>query len=450
MAIDPRLLTLPAAELASRLASGALRASDLAEASLMRIAEREEAVGAFAWFDTEFVRRQARILDEWRGRGRALGPLHGLPVAVVDTIDTARVPTRNGTPADAQRVPEADAAIMERLRAAGALLIGKTETAELGYRQPPRTRNPVNPAHTPGVASSGSAAAVGAGMVPLAVGVEGGGSVIGPAAYCGSVGYKPSFGSISRRGTLALAPSLDTPGVFAADVASAAMLAEALFGYDAADPATSHAPHPRLLDAARSAPPVKPTFALVRTPFWDQASADTQGALGELAEHLAERCFEAELPAIFAECEIHFERVLEAEMARNLVGYGQRHGALLSAPLRETLERGGAILARDYLAAKDWQSVYRAGIMAILDRCDAILTPAAPGPAPEGLDNVGSPVFNRLWTFAGLPTITLPLLEAENGLPMGVQLVGRLGEDARLLRAARWLEQTILKGGTPE
>ncbi len=416
----------------------------------MRIAAREEAVGAFAWFDAEFVRRQARILDEWRGRGRALGPLHGVPVAVADTIDTARVSTRNGTPADAGRVPEADAAIMERLRGAGALLIGKTETAELGYRHPPRTHNPVNTAHTPGGASSGSAAAVGAGMVPLAVGVEGGGSVIGPGAYCGAVGYKPSFGSVPRRGTLALAPSLDSHGVFAADVESAAMLAEALFGYDAADPATSPAPHPRLLDAARSTPPVRPTFAFVRTPFWDQADDVMQAALEELAAHLAERCFQAELPAIFAECGIHFERVLEAEMARSFVGYGQRHGELLSESLRETLERGGAILARDYLAAKDWQSVYRAGIMAILDRCDAILTPATPGPAPEGLDNVGSPVFTRLWTFAGLPTITLPLLEAENGLPMGVQLVGRLGEDARLLRTAHWLEQTMLREGTPE
>ena len=216
--MNPALAGLGAVELRDRIARGALKAVDLAEALIARIAETEPELRAWAWHDPAFVRAQAEALDDQRGTGRPIGPLHGVPVGMKDIIDTARIPTENGTPLDAGRVPGRDAAVVERLRAAGALILGKTVTTELAFMEPPRTRNPAAPGRTPGGSSSGSAAAVAAGQVPLAVGTQTGGSVIRPAAFCGVVGFKPSFGAISRAGILAQSPSLDTVGVFAGSV----------------------------------------------------------------------------------------------------------------------------------------------------------------------------------------------------------------------------------------
>lgn len=433
------LLGLNAVELRDRIAGGALRAEELAQACLDQIAAREEALQAFAWFDAEHVRAQARACDAYRKTGRPVGALHGLPVGIKDVIDTARIPTENGTSLDAGRVPERDAFVVARLKAAGAVIAGKTVTAELAFMHPNRTCNPHNAAHTPGGSSSGSAAAVAAGMVPFAVGTQTGGSVIRPAAFCGVVGYKPSFGAIPRTGILAQSPSLDTVGVFARSVEDAAMLAEVLFGHDAGDRATAPAPHPRLLATAASAPPVTPTLAFVRTPFWDQAEEEMRAALHELVALLGEQCFEAPLPGAFGQAATIRERINFAEMAKCYHAYERRGAEALSQVLRDAMAKGSAVSARDYIAARDWPEVLNAALDEVFDRCDAILTPAAPGPAPAGLQSTGNPIFNGLWTLCGTPAVTLPLFEAESGLPMGVQLVGRRGDDARLLRTARWL-----------
>lgn len=446
MAIDKRLLDTPAPLLAERTTGGTLRVGDIAEAVISRIEERDREVGAFVWFDAEFVRKQAQILDQWRLRGRSLGPLHGIPVAVKDTIDTAHIPTESGSPIDKGRRPERDAAIVDALKRAGALIVGKTATSEFAYRHPPETKNPADPERTPGISSAGSAAAVAASMVPLAIGSQTGGSITTPASYCGAVGYKPTYGAIPKRGMRALAPSLDTPGVFASSVEGAAALAEALFGADDTDPEAHIRPAPRLLEAARSDPPVEPTFAFVRTPWWDRADEMMQAGLGELADFLGERCFEAELPGIFEDAQLHIERIMSAEMARSLAGPYERHRDKLSDVLLETIEQGRQVSALQYLTAKDWQGVYRAGIGTILERCDVIMTPAAIGIAPLRSQGVGTTEFARLWTFAGLPTITLPLMQDEGGRPMGVQLVGRYGEDGRLLRTARALEARLSEG----
>ena len=359
-------------------------------------------------------------------------------MALKDIIDTARIPTENGSAADAGRVPDKDAWIVSRLKAEGALLIGKTVTAELAYLHPGPTRNPANPAHTPGGSSSGSAAAVAAGMAPLAIGSQTGGSVIRPAAFCGITGFKPSFGAIPRSGVLSQSPSLDTLGVFARDTEDAALLAEALFGHDAADPATVPAPAPRLLEIAGQAAPVAPSFAFVRMPGHAEAHPDTIAAFDELAHHLAGQCFEAPLPRAYDDAVALRERINFAEMAACYHRY-DRADAPLSTEMKEALDRGRGLSAKDYLTAKDWQKVLGAGIDEILERADAILCPAAPGPAPKGLGSTGSSVFNGLWTMTGHPAVTLPLLEAADGMPMGVQLVGRRGDDARLLRTASWL-----------
>lgn len=437
------LTEVTAVELRDRLASGALSAEALVRLYLEQIAVREPEVQAWAWLDAEYVLGEARRLDERRLTGAPLGPLHGLPVAVKDVIDTARIPTTNGCALDAARVPEEDALLISKLKAAGALVMGKTVTAELAYLQPGKTRNPVNAENTPGGSSSGSAAAVSAGMVPLAIGTQTGGSVIRPASFCGVVGFKPTFGSIPRTGVLRQSPSLDTVGVFARTPEDAAMLAEVLYGHDANDSATATAPFPRLLETAGSEVPVKPVFAFVKTPYWDQADSDMQQAIEELVDFLGEQCFEAPLGGMFNDAAASRERINLAEMSKNFHHYENRGAEQLSDKMRAALQAGRQIPARDYLSALDMPSVLNAGLEEVFERCDVILTPAATGAAPSGLSSTGSAIFNGLWTMCGNPCITLPVFDNSQGLPMGVQLVGRRQQDGRLLRTARWLAAQI-------
>lgn len=433
------VLQLSAVELRDRLATGALRAVELATACAERIEEREPTVRAWTQFDRDHVLRQAAALDQHRAAGRAIGPLHGLPVGVKDIIDTAGIPTENGTVLDAGRVPDKDAYVVSRLRQAGALVFGKTVTTELAFLAPSKTRNPHDPSRTPGGSSAGSAAAVADHMVPLAVGTQTGGSVIRPAAYCGVTGFKPSFGAIPRTGVLPQSGSLDTVGVFARSVEDAALLAEPLFGHDAGDPATTLAPPPPLVKTAQSDPPVTPTLAFVRQPSWPDADQETKDAFAELIGALGDRCDEVDLPPPFDQAGELRQRINFAEMAKSYYHYEKRGVDRLSPQIRAALDEGKQVLARDYLAALDWPGVLNAGLDEVFDRYDAIITPAAPGAAPAGLESTGSPVFNGLWTLCGTPAVTVPLLAAQNGLPLGVQLVGRRSDDARLLRTARWL-----------
>ncbi|SNR68938.1 amidase [Paracoccus sediminis] len=432
------VLGLEAIEMRDRLATGALKAVDLVRACLDRIAELEPRIGAWAWIDEGHALAQAQRLDQWRQSGRPLGPLHGLPVGLKDIIDTKGIPTENGTPIDAGRVPTEDAWIVARLRAAGAIILGKTVTTEGAFLHPGKTRNPHDPDHTPGGSSQGSAAAVAAGMVPLAVGTQTGGSVIRPAAFCGIVGMKPSFGAIPRTGILMQSPTLDTVGVFARSVADCALLAEVLAGHDPADPATQPLPPPRLLDTALSAPPVIPVFAFLKPPGWDRADSQTTAAVQELSTLLGDQCFEVEVPGLDDAAAIR-RRINVAEMAKCYHALERRGRDRMSDVLRTAMDEGKAVLARDYIAALDWRAVLNGGMEPVFARCDAILCPAAPGPAPRGLADTGDAIFNGLWTLTGMPAVTLPVFRAENGLPMGIQLVGRRGDDARLLRTARWL-----------
>lgn len=427
-------------DLRDRIADGAMRAAEAAEGWLSAIARREPELGAWAFVDGEHALRQARALDAYRDTGRSLGALHGMAVGVADVIDTAGMRTGNGCAVDAGRVPAADAFVVARLKQAGAVVMGKTAVSELGLPGPGRTRNPHHPAHSAG--GGGAAAAVAAGMVPLAIGVQGAGAVIRTAAHCGVVGFKPSFGAIPRSGILLGSPSLDTVGVFAADVEGVALLAEPLFGCDAGDPATLPLPAPRLPEVAASAPPVRPAFAFVRPPGWDAADADTRDAFAELASALGDACDEVVLPAPFAEATRWHEVIRRAEAAKALHAYDARGGAALGEAVRAALADGRRILAQDYLAARDWPGILAAGLEEVFARFDAIVTPATPGPAPRGT-GPGSSAFTVTWSLCGLPAVTLPLLRGRDGLPMGVQLVGRRGQDARLLRTARWLARHL-------
>ncbi len=428
-----------AAEQAAGIAAGSLRSLDLVRSYLDRIAAEGEAVRAWTYLDPEYALRQAQERDDQRGAGRPLGPLHGVPVGLKDIIDTADMPTENGTPLDAGRRPRHDATLVSRLRGAGAVIMGKTVSTELAFYAPGKTHNPHDPDRTPGGSSSGSAAAVAAGQVPLAVGTQTNGSVIRPASFCGVVGYKPTHGMISRQGLLSQSPPLDTVGVFSQTVEDAALLVDAIAGHDPADSATRPMAHPRLLETARSTPPVKPSFALIKGPTWDAADADTREGLSELRDFLGDACDEVPLPSAFDRAHDLQRLLMVAGFAKNLAPYYEKGRERLSDVMRAAIEEGRSVLAVDYALAVEWVDVLNAGLAEIFERYDAILTPAAIGEAPEGLSATGDPTFCTLWTLCGTPAITVPLLQGAAGLPIGVQMVGERGDDARLLRSARWL-----------
>ncbi len=441
--MPPDLADLDALDARDRMIRGELRAVELCEACLERIARREPEIGAFAYLDPDYPRAQARSCDEDRAAGRSPGPLHGLPVGLKDIVDTRDMPTENGTPLDAGRRPAHDAVIVGRLRAAGAVIMGKTVSTELGSMHPRGTRNPANSRHTPGGSSSGSAAAVAAGMVPLAIGTQTNGSVIRPASFCGVVGFKPSFGLIPRTGILPQASPLDTVGVFARSVAGAALLADALIGFDASDSDTRPSPPPRLLEGALSEPPVRPGLAFVKSPAWPAADAGTGEAFAGLVKALGGVCREVALPEIFAEGAATVTTLTAVGIARNYHRYYERGRGALSPVMQAKIEEGNTIAAVDYLKAIDRQRALAAGLDQVFERYDTIVTPAAPGEAPASLETTGNPAFNSLWTLCGVPAVTLPLLRGPAGMPIGVQLVGRRGEDARLLRTARWFARLM-------
>ena len=438
---DPADLSALAAR--ERLANGALSAVELTTACLRRIAAREESVQAWACLDERLALTHAQRLDAYRQTGRPLGPLHGLPVGIKDIIDTQDLPTENGNLIDAGRRPTKDAWLVARLRAAGAVILGKTVTTECAYLAPAKTRNPHNPGHTPGGSSSGSAAAVASGMVPFAVGTQTGGSVIRPAAFCGVIGFKPTFGLIPRSGVLRTSRRLDTVGTFGRTIEDAALLADALAGDDAGDSDTRPIASPQLLETALGVPPVAPQLAFVRTSAWADIEPDCAEGFAELAEALGDHCDEIELPGIFAEGATAHRRIMLAEIAHNLRRYYERGSERLAAPTLSAIEEGRAVSAEQYLAALDWREPLYAGLEEIFERYDAILTPATPGEAPVGLSSTGSAAFNVLWTLMGVPAVTLPLLTGANGMPIGVQLVGPRNDDGRLLRTARWLERSL-------
>ncbi len=433
------ITSLSAAQALAAIAEGRTSAEDLVRGCLARIDADEARVQAWAFVDETRALEQARNVDRVRREGHATGPLHGLPVGVKDIIDTADMPTEDGTVLHAGRRPPFDATVVERLRSAGAIILGKTVTTELATYAPGKTRNPVNPAHTPGGSSSGSAAAVAAHMVPVAIGTQTNGSVIRPAAYCGVFGYKPTFGFVPRHGILEQSRPLDQVGFFARTVEDLAIIAEPLIGYDENDPDTRPMARPRLREVALQEPPMPPTLAFTKTTNWDDAEEQTRLAFDEVAQALEGQAIPFSVPSIFSEAWRWHSTIMEADIARNYHEWYERGRERLSDSLRAQIERGRQVTAVDYNNAVARIRATSAAFDEIFDRCDAILTAAAPGPAPEGLESTGSPAFCTLWTFAGMPAVTLPLLRAENGMPMGIQLVGRRGDDARLLRTANWL-----------
>jgi Asp-tRNA(Asn)/Glu-tRNA(Gln) amidotransferase A subunit family amidase len=441
-AASPAQLTALVA--AEKVRKGLLTSEDLVEACLERIRATEPTVQAWTFLDEDHARTQARAADEHRRSGASVGPLHGVPVGIKDIIDTADMPTENGMALHKGRAPRKDAAVVARLRAAGAVILGKTVTTECAYYSPGKTRNPWNPEHTPGGSSSGSAAAVAASMVPLALGSQTNGSVIRPAAFCGVYGFKPTHGLIPRTGILELSRTLDHVGVFARTLEDVALIAEELAGYDEGDADTR--PRSRVPFAAtlNEEPPIEPMLAFIKTPYWERVDGEAKEAFGEVMEVLGDRAEEVDLVPSATDGWSWQKTIMETDMAANLETEWSRGPDTLSPQLRALVERGRETKAIDYKRVlRNRIPVIESFDELFMERYDAILTPCAPGAAPKGLQSTGDPVFCTLWTLLGMPAISLPLLRASNGLPIGLQLVGRRGFDARLLRTARWLARRL-------
>ena len=420
---------LPSAvDAAASIAAGELTAERLVRACLERIDAREAEVGAWEHLDPELALVQARRRDAEPARG----PLHGVPVGVKDIIDTTDLPTGYGSALYRGHRPARDAACVALVRMAGGIVLGKTVSTELAYFAPGRTANPAELRHTPGGSSSGSAAAVADAMVPVAFGTQTAGSVIRPAAFCGVVGYKPSFGLINRSGILPFAESLDTVGTFGRTVADAALLASVASGRPA-------------LAAVEPGP--APRVGLWRTAQWEQASTAARAAVMDASSRLAgagAAVADAELPAWFADLSAAHVTVMAFEAARAFAHERLVHEPRLSQTLRALLDQGAACPPRRYDEAVALARAGREELARVFERHDVLLTPSAAGEAPVGLGSTGDPLFNRTWTLLGTPCVHLPGFAGPAGLPVGVQLVGRAGDDAGILAAAAWAERWLV------
>ena len=418
---------LPAWQAARLLATRELSATALMRACLDRIAEREAEVHAFVHLDPDAALAQARALDAgpWRG------PLHGLPLGVKDLFDTADMPTGYGSAVYAGHRPAADAAAVTLCREAGALLPGKTVSTEFAYFHPGPTRNPRGPRHTPGGSSSGSAAAVADAMLPLALATQTAASVIRPAAYCGIVGYKPSWGRVSRAGVKSLSETLDTVGALGRNVRDVALLGSVLTGDGRMMPS---------LDGS-SPTAAAPRIGLCRTPDWAQADGDVQAvwdqAVGALAPQAA-RLVEAPWPAALPDLVALQKQVMAHEMARALGHERVHHRARISERLNALFDEGIQIDGERHAAHLAQTTAARALADSWFNDVDLLLAPSTTGEAPEGIGATGDPLFCRGWTLLGLPCVHLPFARGRHGLPVGLQLVGRAGDDHRLLAAAHW------------
>jgi Asp-tRNA(Asn)/Glu-tRNA(Gln) amidotransferase A subunit family amidase len=418
---------LKALELIGRLEAGEISPSQVIDMCAEAIAKREAEVGAFVTLDLDGARKAAQI------EGLMGKPLRGLPVAFKDVFDTADLPTEYGSPIYAGHRPKADASLVSLVARNGGVTLGKTVTTEFAYQDPGKTRNPHNPKRTPGGSSSGAAAAVAAGFVPIATGTQTGGSVIRPAAYCGVAGYKPSFGLLPTVGMKCLSWHLDTAGLFAASVADVAFAAAAISDRD--------------LRVDRTAP-ASPRIAVLREYPWPSASDDmvaaVEAAVRAAAAGMA-RIRDVKLPPVVAASFKAHATIQGYEAARSLAFEYGRHGERLSKNLRDMVETGMKITAEAYDDARRTASRARQSLGDLMSDFDVILSPSAPGIAPEGLASTGTSTFNRLWTLMGSPCINVPGLADDNAMPLGVQVIGRFGTDRATLEAALFVESALAK-----
>jgi Asp-tRNA(Asn)/Glu-tRNA(Gln) amidotransferase A subunit family amidase len=403
-----------------------LNSEQLTRSCLSRIAQLEDRLHAWAWLDSE------RALEIARQAKASSGPLDGIPIAVKDIFPVGGIPCEFGSTLYAGFIPDTSANIVQEIERAGAFVMGKTVTAEFAFLAPGKTCNPWNVEHTPGGSSSGSAAAVAAGFVPAAIGTQTNGSTIRPAAFCGVVGYKPSFDLISLAGTQPFSPTLDQAGLFTRSVADAAFFASCV----ASGTVSSKA------DVRDSAP----RLAAVRSPVWHLAQPDQQKRFADDIQLLKEAgaaVSEIELPDSFQSAHSTLRTVMLYEGAQTFRALRRSHRAGLSETLNAALDEGEAISEKNYHSALTLRGWLREELDQFLEKFDAIITPPATGEAPEGLHATGDPAFCTIWTLCGVPALTMPTGLGERGLPLGLQIVGRYRDDSSVLAVAKWCEERL-------
>ena len=438
--MKPAPYTLTATEAVDAIASGRLTSVDLVKSCLAQIDQTDGAIGAWAYLDPAAALAQAAECDRIRKAGLALGPLHGVPVGLKDIIDTADMPTQRGTPIFAGRQSAQDARLVELLRGAGAVIMGKTVTTELAFVHPNQTRNPHNTNHSPGGSSSGSAAAVAAMHVPLAIGTQTNGSVIRPASFCGTFGFKPTRGVISREGVLQTSVSLDQVGCFGRSLQDVALLVDVIGGYDQRDACSFARPRPMMLAGATADAPVTPEFAWFNLPFNDRLGGDARDGLEAVLDVLGPQVKRLDPADALSNLVAVQARIHEYEICQHLAATFDAHWDELSETLKPVLMRGRQISQAEYQDALAVKTSAEGFFANLFTEFDAIIAPAAAGEAPKFGGGTGDPIFCTLWTLAGLPCVTLPLLVGDTGLPIGLQLIGPAEKDNRLLRTARWLQ----------
>ena len=388
-----------------------------------RIEHREPVVGAWTYLDPEQAIAAARKAD----RATARGPLHGVPVAVKDIFDTVDMPTELGTPVYAGRRPAWDAACVARVRAAGAIVLGKTVTTEFAYFSPGKTCNPYSPAHTPGGSSSGSAAAVADGMVPIGFGSQTAASVTRPASYCGVLGYKASFAAVSLAGVKELARSLDCLGLLSRAIDDLALVRSVLIGGTGEDAFVPIAAAPRIGVCAPSS--------------WERAGGEQIQAMTDVVRHWRDRradIVDIEFTGIDAELVEAHKTVMAFEAAQSLAYEWSTQREALSTPLTELLALGLKVSYTKYSSALKLARQTRARIDSLFDHVDVLFAPSAPGEAPLRESGTGDPLFSRVWALLGLPSLSFPIGYGSCGLPLGGQLIGRINSDDSLLATAQW------------
>ena len=413
---------LSATDAAAAIDAGRLTSENLVRDCLDRIAERDSQVKAWVYLDPVLAIAQAKAADATTG-----GLLRGIPIGVKDIIDTYDMPTGHNSPIFEGKVPFGDAACVALCRTANGVILGKTVTTEFANRHPGPTTNPHNPAHTPGGSSSGSAAAVADGHVPLAFGTQTGGSVIRPAAYCGVVGYKPTFNDFSRTGIKMQCHSLDTLGLMARTLDDIALFRGAVLKLP-----------PVPIDRSMA----RPRIGFCRTPIWGDTSADTKALLEATAKTLAAKgasVVDVAFAPQFSDILDDHGAISGWESARNYADERLRNPDKVSPALTAVLTRGLGVSLERYVAAQRKSVAFKAHIDSLFDTVDVLLCPSAPGEAPAGIEATGDPRFNSIWTLAGTPCVTLPAGTGDNGLPLGIQLVGLRHEDDRLLSTAAWV-----------
>ena len=435
------IFSLSLEELANKIKDAQLTSVEVCEKYLERINKFEKDVKAWAHFDKKILLEKAAEADDHRRSGKPVGLLHGVPIAIKDIIGTVDMPTECGTVIRKGKSYSQNAEIVDLLHASGAIIMGKTATSELAYLGPPATTNPHDKTRTPGGSSSGSAASVASYMAPASIGSQTGGSIIRPASYCGVVGYKPSYGLISRNGVLRTSYSLDQIGMFGRKVEDVAMLAKVLIKKDKYDTATIHYSTENILSEIKKGPLFEPKFIFYKTDHWKIIDKKSREAFEYFIKSFKKNIEVFDTPSYFKDIHKYHQIIHETDLANNFSVYYKKFKKKLSKYMQDAISNGNKYSAKEYAEAIDFMKRSYESYEEVFEDYHGVLSPSSPGVAPKGLKSTGTAEFNKVWSYLGTPCISLPLLEGENNLPLGVQLIGNKYDDHRFLGVAKWLEK---------